>query len=138
MEKIKNIWFDNNRIFMRTVEGKIFSRPLEAYPELKDASTEQRNDYSIADDGESIRWEAIDIDMHISSFYETTEPNADNDIARLFRRFSCLNPVAVAAAMNIHKSLLEKYIYGIAIPSPERISQLKDVLHSFGKDLQTA
>ena len=39
MEKIKNIWFDNNRIYMRTQSNKTFSRPLEAYPELMNATT---------------------------------------------------------------------------------------------------
>lgn len=57
MEKIKTIWFDAGRIYMKTQEGKVYSRPLEAYPELKDATVEQRNDYSIGDDGEDIRWE---------------------------------------------------------------------------------
>ena len=31
------------------------SRPLEAYPELEEATTEQRNDYIIVDDGRAIR-----------------------------------------------------------------------------------
>ena len=41
MEKIKNIWFDKNRIYMKTVSGKIYSRPLEAYPELMEATAER-------------------------------------------------------------------------------------------------
>ncbi len=45
---------------------------MEAYPELMEATTEQRNDYVISDDGEDIRWESIDADMHINSFLETT------------------------------------------------------------------
>lgn len=69
MEKIKNIWFDNNRIYMRSTENRLLSRPLEAYPELKDASAEQRNDFTIDEDGMAIRWETLDADMHISSFY---------------------------------------------------------------------
>ena len=51
MEKIKTIWFDADRIYMKTQEGKVYSRPLEAYPDLKDASPEQRSDYVIGDDG---------------------------------------------------------------------------------------
>ena len=42
MEKIKSIWFDEKRIYLKTTEGRVLSRPLEAYPELKDASMEQR------------------------------------------------------------------------------------------------
>ena len=52
MEKIKTVWFDADRIYMKTQEGKVYSRPLEAYPDLKDASPEQRSDYVIGDDGE--------------------------------------------------------------------------------------
>lgn len=86
MEKIKNIWFDNNRIYMRTQSNKTFSRPLEAYPELMDATTEQRNDYVIGDDGEDIRWESLDADMHISSFLETSEKRVA-DIKEALHRF---------------------------------------------------
>ena len=75
MGQIKNLWFDGNRIYMRTTNGKVYSRPLKAYPELEEATTEQRNDFTIDEDGMAIRWEALDADMHISSFYETSEPN---------------------------------------------------------------
>ena len=54
MEKIKNIWFDCGRLFMRSVDGNIYSRPLEAFPELLEASAEHRNEYRIDDDGEAI------------------------------------------------------------------------------------
>ena len=38
MEKIKNLWFEGNRIYMRSTENNIMSRPLEAYPELEEAT----------------------------------------------------------------------------------------------------
>ena len=38
MDTIKDIWFDANRIYMKTDGGETFSRPLEAFPLLKDAS----------------------------------------------------------------------------------------------------
>ena len=98
---------------MKTQEGKVYSRPLEAYPDLKDASPEQRSDYVIGDDGEDIRWENLDADMHISSFYEVSEPK-DNEIARMFAHYPWLNVSEVARAININKSLMARYIYGIA------------------------
>ena len=52
MEKIKTVWFDADRIYMKTQEGKVYSRPLEAYPDLKDASPEQRSDYVIGPKGD--------------------------------------------------------------------------------------
>lgn len=32
METIKNLWFDGNRIYMRSNESRVLSRPLKAYP----------------------------------------------------------------------------------------------------------
>ena len=138
MEKIKNIWFDNNRIYMRSTENRILSRPLEAYPKLKDASAEQRNDFTIDEDGMAIRWETLDADMHISSFYETTEPNPQNEVAAMFNRFPWLNVSEVARAIGINKSLLARYIYGISKPSEQRVQQIREAFHSFGRELQSA
>ena len=138
MEKIKNLWFEGNRIFMRTTEGHLLSRPLEAYPELEEATTEQRNDFTIDEDGEAIRWESIDVDMHISSFYETSEPNKQNQVSAMFSRFPWLNVSEVARCLGINKSLLARYIYGISKPSEQRLEQIREALHDFGRELQSA
>jgi hypothetical protein len=138
MEQIKNLWFDGNRIFMKSTEGRVLSRPLEAYHELQEATAEQRNEFVIDEEGTSIRWEAIDVDMHISSFYETSEPNEENEVAAMFRRFPWLNISEVARAIGINKSLLARYIYGISKPSPQRVEQIRKALHTFGEELQSA
>ena len=137
MEKIKNIWFDEKRIYLKTTEGRVLSRPLEAYPELKEATMEQRNDFVIDEEGTSIRWEVLDADMHISSFYETTEPNDENEVARMFKRLPWLNVSEVARAVGINKSLLARYIYGISKPSEQRVMQIRSTLHEFARELQT-
>ena len=138
MEKIKSLWFDENRIYIRTTENRVLSRPLEAYLELQEASAEERNDFVIDSDGVSIRWEKLDADMHISSFYETTEPNYRNEVAEMFNRFPWLNVSEVANAIGINKSLLARYIYGISKPSEQRLEQIRKALHEMGKELQTA
>lgn len=138
MEKIKNIWFDEKRIYMKTTEGRVLSRPLEAYPELMEATTEQRNDFSIDEDGTSLRWEELDADMHISSFYETSEPNSQNEVAAMFKRFPWLNVSEVARAIGINKSLLARYIYGISKPSEQRLQQIRNSLHALGAELERA
>lgn len=137
METIKNIWFEANRIYMRTTKGNVLSRPLEAYPELQEATTEQRNDYTIEDEGRAIRWESIDADLHISSFYNTTEPNDQNEVAQMFKRFPWLNVSEVARVMGINKSLLARYIYGISKPSEQRVAQIRQTLHGFARELET-
>ena len=138
MEKIKSLWFEENRIYIRTTENRVLSRPLEAYIELQEASAEERNDFVIDSDGVSIRWEKLDADMHISSFYETTEPNYRNEVAEMFNRFPWLNVSEVANAIGINKSLLARYIYGISKPSEQRLEQIRKALHEMGKELQTA
>ncbi len=60
MDTIKDIWFDANRIYMKTDGGETFSRPLEAFPLLKDASDRERLDFKIGKFGDDIRWESLD------------------------------------------------------------------------------
>ena len=138
METIKNLWFENNRIYVKTTEDRLLSRPLEAYPELQEATAEQRSDYRLEDDGQAVRWESIDADIHISSFYETTEPYAENEVAAMFRRFPWLNVSEVARYLNINKSLLARYIYGISKPSASRLQQIREAFHHFGRELLSA
>ena len=95
-------------------------------------------DYTIEDDGMSIRWDNLDADMHISSFYETTEPNPDNEVGRLFRKFPQLNVSAIADDIGIHKSLLDRFIYGMQEPSQQRMQQIREAFHSVGRKLLTA
>lgn len=71
MAKIEKVWFDANRVFVLTDKGEELSRPLEAFPVLKDASVEERMDFRIGRFGDDIRWEKLDEDVHISSLYGT-------------------------------------------------------------------
>ena len=116
MAKIEKLWFDSERIWITTDEGQTLSRPLEAFPTLKDATESQRLSFKIGRFGDSIRWE-------------------DNEIARIFRRFPQLNVSEVARSMGIHKSLLSKYIYGMKRPSEQRKEQIKESLHLLGQEL---
>lgn len=135
METIKDVWFENGRIYMLSSEDKIYSRPLEAFPTLKDADEHEREDYTIEMRGTALRWKRLDEDIHISSFFETVEPNCDNEIAAIFKRFPQLNVSEVARSMGINKSLLSKYIYGIKKPSIQRKMQIKETLHILGEEL---
>ncbi len=135
MAKIDKLWFDSNRIWIKTDEGQILSRPLEAFPTLLDASQEQRQAYKIGRFGDDVRWECIDEDIHISSFFQTEEPDYENEIAMIFKRFPQLNISEVARSMGIHKSLLSKYIYGIKHPSEQRKNQIKETLRALGQEL---
>lgn len=134
-ETIEKVWFEDERIFMRSSLGKEYSRPLEAFPLLKEASDAERNSFSIVLHGTALRWDRLDEDIHISSFYQTEEPDATNEVAAIFQQFPQLNVSEVARSMGINKSLLSKYIYGIKKPSAERMEQIKTALHVLGEQL---
>lgn len=138
MKAIKDIWFDNNRIYIRLMDGMAYNRPLEAFPILMEASDEQRRAYEINRYGDAIRWQGLDEDIHISSFMETSEPRRDNNIAAIFKKFPWLNIAEVARMMNIHKSVLLSYIYGMKEPTEERMNLLKETLHLMGAKMMTA
>lgn len=134
-ERIQTIWIENGRIYMRSTLNNEYSRPLEVFPILKDATEEQRSKYRIRFNGEAVRWDEIDEDIHISSFYETDEPKQNNEVAALFSQFPQLNVSEVAKLLGIHKSLLSQYIYGVKTPSEKRMSEIKSVLNELGRRL---
>ncbi len=135
MSTIEKLWFDSKRIWIQTNDLQKFSRPLEAFPTLMEASNEERMSFKINNLKDSIRWEHIDEDIHISSFFEKQEPNYENEIALIFKKFPQLNISEVANSIGIHKSLLAKYIYGIKKPSEQRKHEIKNALHNLGKEL---
>ena len=138
METIATVWFDGGRISIRTDSGRTFSRPLEAFPVLLDATSQQRAEYRIGQDGEDIRWEELDEDIHITSFFESSEPDPDNEIGHLFKRFPQLNVSEMARTIGINKSLLSKYIYGIKRPSAGRREQIYAAINKLGEDMVKA
>ena len=135
MEAIVKLWFSDERIFILTDQGKEYSRPLEAFPLLLEATPQQRAQFEIGLDGDDIRWDEIDEDIHISSFFETTEPDTNNPIAEVFKRFPQLNVSEVARTIGINKSLLSRYIYGIKKPSAQRTEQILDAIRQLGREM---
>lgn len=135
MEAIVKVWFEGRRIYIHTDQGNTYSRPLEAFPLLLEATPAQRNNYQIGIDGDDIRWDDIDEDIHISSFYETVEPDTNNPIAAVFRRFPQLNVSEMARTIGINKSLLSRYIYGIKKPSASRQEQILESVRRIGREM---
>lgn len=135
MEAIVKLWFDSGRIFILTNLGNTYSRPLEAFPLLLEATPEQRSKYEIGIDGDDIRWDDIDEDIHISSFFVTEEPDTNNPIAQVFRQFPQLNVSEMARSIGINKSLLSRYIYGIKKPSEQRKEQILNCIRQLGREM---
>lgn len=111
------------------------SEILLAFPLLLDASEEQRAKYEIGLEGDDLHWDDIDEDIHISSFFESVEPNMDNPVADVFHRFPQLNVSEVARTMGINKSLLSRYIYGIKKPSQQRVDQIMNTIREIGQQM---
>ncbi len=74
MKKITKIWFDGEHIFGEDEQGKILKQSLLWYPKLKDATDEERAQYTTGLDG--FHWRALDEDVSFESFeYEDAEPS---------------------------------------------------------------
>ena len=126
-ERITKVWFENGRIFINTDKGNVYSRPLEAFPLLKDATESQRNRFEIGMFADEIHWTDIDEDIALESFLIDQEANYDNDTAKIFKQHPNADISDVAKRVGIHKTLLQKYIYGINKPSQERLERITNV-----------
>ncbi|MBO5708391.1 MAG: DUF2442 domain-containing protein [Bacteroidales bacterium] len=137
-EKIIKVWFKEGQIVILTTRDKTLSLPLELFPILKEASDIQLESYTIGMLGDALRWKELDVDIHISSFYEEVEIKKENEVAALFEKFPQLNVSEVARSIGIHKSLLSQYIYGVKTPSEKRVREIKMALHKLGAELMAA
>lgn len=138
MEKIQEIWFDNGRIYMLSATGKSFSRPLEAFPVLKDANNVDRQKFYVWGDGQYVRWKDLDEDLSIDSFMETTEPNPDNEISNIFKRCPWIDVKEFALFIGMPKPVLDRFIYGIWTPKDDTIKLIKNGIKSMISELSLA
>jgi len=120
---------------MLTNNGETYSRPLEAFPVLKEATEKQRMAFKVGKDKTDVRWDELDEDIHINSFFDKTEPDGNNVVAQTLKQFPQINISALAKQIGINKSLLAKYIYGIKKPSEKRKKEIENALHTLGEKL---
>ena len=129
--EIDTLWFENDRIFIRTKEGETFWQSLLWYRRLLYASNNQRNNYRTSFSG--IHWPEIDEDISYESFfYDDLEPQG---ISRLFLTHPELNASAVARRMGMQQSLLASYIRGTKKPSLSRENEIKSTIREIGREL---
>ena len=131
--KITRIWFENNRIYGQTDDGRTLWQSLLYYRRLLSASDKERDEYEINAFG--IRWDKLDEDISFESFeYDDPEPTG---ISKVLLSHPELNLSAVARRMGIQQSLLAAYANGTKKPSEERSKEILDTIHSIGKELAT-
>ena len=68
---IKAIWFQDDRIFIRTTSGEERSMPLEWFPRLYKASQAEREQFELSPFG--IHWPELDEDLSFEGFYTYTK-----------------------------------------------------------------
>lgn len=129
--KITKIWFEDNRIYGLTDDGRTLWQSLLYYRRLLSASDKERNEYEINAFG--IRWEGLDEDISFESFeYDDPEPTG---ISKILLSHPELNLSAVARRMGIQQSLLAAYASGTKKPSEERFNEILQTIRSIGCEL---
>jgi hypothetical protein len=129
--KITKLWFEDDKIYILTDDGRKLWQSLLWYPRLKHATSEQRMACKYDETG--IRWEEIDEDVSVESFlYDDPEPVG---ISRFFLTHPELNASAVARRMGIQQSLLAAYISGAEKPSEARKTEILDTVRQIGREL---
>ena len=129
--KAKRVWFERERIYIETDDGRTLWQSILYYQRLMNATEDQRNDYELEHFG--IHWEEIDEDVSYESFeYDMPEPVG---ISRIFLTHPELNASAVARRLGIQQSLLAQYIRGLKKPSAEREQMILDAIREIGSEL---
>jgi len=132
--KISKIWFDGDRIYGLTDDGRTVWQSLLYYRRLRQATEAERQDYEMDDEG--IHWYHLDEDVSFESFeYDDPEPVG---ISRIFLSHPELNALAVGRRLGICQSLMAQYINGTKKPSKERERLIIQEIANIGKELQTA
>ena len=127
----KKVWFEDDKIFIETDDGRTLWQSVLYYQRLRNATKEQRNNYELGAFG--IHREDIDEDVSYESFeYDNPEPTG---ISRLFLTHPEINASAVARRMGMQQSLLAQYIRGLKKPSEERARMIVDTIRQIGQEL---
>ena len=130
--KISKIWFDGDRIYGQTDDGRTLWQSLLYYRRLRAATEAERQDYEMDDEG--IHWYGLDEDVSFESFeYDDPEPVG---ISRVFLSHPELNASAVGRRLGISQSLMAQYINGTKKPSKERERLILNEIANIGKELQ--
>ncbi|MDR0830944.1 MAG: DUF2442 domain-containing protein [Prevotellaceae bacterium] len=78
MKTINNLWFDNDRIFIETLNGEKLSQPMRFFPRLNMATESQRKKWTESPFG--LHWNKLDEDISFESFRW-----ADNDKSYVYQ-----------------------------------------------------
>lgn len=132
--KIKKIWFDSDYLYGEGDDGKTYRQSLLWYSRLREASEQERSQYTLSTIG--IHWRNLDEDVSFESFeYEDAEPSA---LQRFFLTHKEINVAEFARRIGMNPTLLRNYINGFKKPSKEREQEILDHIHKLGEELAAA
>lgn len=132
--KATKVWFEGERIYIETDDGRTLWQSILYYQRLLHATEEQKKDFELGVFG--IHWEEIDEDISYESFeYDDPEPTG---ISRFFLTHPEINASAVARRMGMNQSLLAQYIRGLKKPSEERSNMIMQTVREIGEELSNA
>ena len=132
--KICKVWFENDRIYVLTDEGRTMWQSLLYYRRLREATDEQRADCEIDDEG--IHWERLDEDVSLESFgYENPESEG---VSRLFLTHPELNESAIARRLGIDRNVMRQYVNGMSKPTPAIEQLIFNEVRRVGSELASA
>ena len=129
---ITKIWFENDRIYGLTDDGRTLWQSLLYYKRLLYATPEEREKYRIGYTG--IHWRELDEDVSFESFeYDDPEPVG---ISKFFLSHPEINASALARRLGIQQSLFAAYINGTKKPSKERENLILNEIRALGEELK--
>lgn len=127
---VTKVWVDDIRVYIQTEDGKVYSQKFSDYYRLRNATQQQRVNFSTNRFG--IHWEELDEDLSFAGFMAK---KPDNIIYNVFKTHPELDVSIVARRMGIQQSLLAAYIAGAEKPSQEQKKHLEATMHEIGKSL---
>lgn len=130
MVTVEKIWLTDAAVFIKSSDGRVSSESFSDYPRLRDASPEERAEYTY--DKYGVHWPKLDEDLEFDSFF--SEKN-HNKLYRIFVDHPELNASAVARRLGLSQSLLAQYISGAKKPSEFRIKEIISCIHQIGLEL---
>jgi hypothetical protein len=62
-----DVWFDDDMMRIRLLDGREIGAPLEWFPRLRDADEQKRKKWRLIGKGIGIRWDELDEDISVSA-----------------------------------------------------------------------
>lgn len=63
-----DVWFADNKLYVRLTDGREVGIPIEWYPRLRDISEEDLINWRFIGRGQGIHWKTLDEDLSVASF----------------------------------------------------------------------